>query len=273
VKSNWPVFWASLFLPFTLWAQVAPPAQGQAAPTPDPEPLARDFTEAQVIALGKQIYDQDQRADVATNLARANGVNFAAENVRGWIVVRDRAAERIRFVREQNGGLVNAFETAFVAGATPQFKRLAGDALTPAEEGQFRARMRAMSGVFLPCSKFYGFVILDHPQMDAFLIYAIAKPTEAGAVVIGGHYRFAVSRDGNRGLTAERLFRTCVTLPANAPGTDKSQGVLVTHQASMRPTEAHVYLSLLNQMPLLVNTPDGVVWKVDGLRIDPVGKR
>jgi hypothetical protein len=273
VKSNWLVFFACLILPMTLSAQVAPPAQGQAAPTPDPEPLARDFSEAQVIALGKQIYEQDQRVDVATNLARANGVDFAAEKVRGWVVVRDKTAERIRFVREENGALVNAFETAFVAGAPPQFRRLAGEALGPAEMGQFRARMRAMSGVFLPCSKLYAFLVFDHPQMDAFLIYAIAKPTEPGAIVVGGHYRFAVSRDGDRGLTAERLFRTCVTLSANAPDMDKSKGILITHLASMRPTETQVYLSLFNQMPVIVHTPDGIVWKVDGLRIDPVGKR
>ncbi len=273
MRSKWWIALALLALPVALRAQVAPPPPAKAAPTPDPEPLARDFSEAQVLALGRQIYDQVQRSDVATNLARANGVNFAAENVRGWIVVRDRAAERIRFVREDNGALVGAFEISFVAGATPQFKRLAGEPLSAAEEGQFRARIRAMTGVTMVCSNLYSFVILDHPQMNAFLIYAIARPTEPGSIVIGGHYRFVVSRDGREGISAERLFRSCLTMSENAPGFDKREGVAITHVASLRPLETHVYLNLFHQMPVYVSAPDGIIWKVDGLRIEAVGKR
>jgi len=269
VKSNWLAICVLLVSPLALRAQIAPPA----TPTPEPEPLTRDFSEAQVVALGKQIYDQDQHSDVAVSLARANGVNFAAEQVRGSIVLRDRSAERIRFVREEKGALVNAFEIAFVAGAPPQFKRLAGESLTPAEEGQFRARMRAMTGVTMVCSKVYGFVILDHPQMDAFLIYAIAKPTEPGSIVVGGHYRFVVSRDGKTGISAERLFRSCLNMSANAPGFDKREGIAVTNLSSLRPLESHVYLSLFNQTPILVAAPDGIIWKVDGLRIDAIGRR
>ena len=273
MRIPWLALAASFVLPLTLSAQQAPPTQPSAAPTPDPEPLARDFSEAQVISLGKQIYDQDQRSDIAAHLARANGVDFQAEQIRGWIVVRDRSAERIRFVREDKGTIVNAFEIAFVAGATPQFKRLPPDPLTPAEEGQLRARFTAMRGVTVPCSKLYTFVILDHPQMDAFLIYAIAKPAEQGAIMVGGHYRFVISRDGQKVLSAERLFRTCLTMSENAPGFDKTGGVAVNHVASLRPLETHVYLSLLHQMPVTVATPDGIIWKIDGLRVDAVGRR
>jgi hypothetical protein len=262
-----------MILPMALRAQGPPPAQAPASPTPDPEPLARDFGQAQVAALGKQIFDLDQRSDVASNMARANGVNFATEQVRGWIVVRDHTGERIRYVREQNGALVNAFEVFFVAGATPQFKRLAPDPLTPAEMGQFRARLRAISGVTIPCSKLYSFLVFDHPQVDAFLIYAIAKPTEAGAVMVGGHYRFVVSRDGSQGISAERLFRSCVTISTNSPEFDRRSGIGVSNQASLRPLETHVYLSLLNQTPVIVSAPDGIVWKVDGVSIDAVGRR
>jgi len=273
VRSKWWIAGALLALPLSLRAQLAPPPPAKAAPTPEQEPLTRDFGEAQVISLGKQIYDQDQRSDVATNLARANGVNFAAENVRGWIVVRDRAAERIRYVRDENGALVGAFEISFVAGATPQFKRLAGEPLNAAEEGQFRARMRAMTGVTMACSRLYSFVVFDHPQMDAFLIYAIAKPTEPGSIVIGGHYRFVVSRDGREGISAERLFRSCLTISENSPGFDKREGIAVTHAASLRPLESHVYLSLFYQTPVFVAAPDGIIWKVDGLRVEAAGRR
>jgi hypothetical protein len=168
---------------------------------------------------------------------------------------------------------VNAFEFAFVAGAPAQFKRLLADPLTPAELGQFRARLRAMKGITASCSRVYSFVTLDFPQRDAWLIYALAKPTEPGAVVVGGHYRFVLSRDGNQVFSTERLFRSCVTIPADPSGRSQGDGVLVTNLASLRPLETHVYLSLLNQMPLVINAPDGIVWKVDGLRIDAVGKR
>jgi hypothetical protein len=160
-----------------------------------------------------------------------------------------------------------------VAGATPQFKRLAGEPLNAAEEGQFRARMRAMTGVTMVCSKMYSFIILDHPQMDAFLIYAIAKPTEPGSIVVGGHYRFVVSRDGREGISAERLFRSCLTMSENAPGFNKREGIAVTNLSSLRPLESHVYLSLFNQTPVYVAAPDGIIWKVDGVQIEAVGRR
>ena len=265
MKTRWLALLLSFVLPLASHGQGAPPAET--------EPLAQDFPEALVPFLGKQIYEQDQRVNVATEMARARGIDFAKEQVRGWIVVRDRAAERIRFVREENGAIANAFEVAFVAGAAPQFQRLAGERLTAAEEGQFRARLRAMSGVVQPCSTLYGFAIFDHPQVDAFLIYAIAKPTEPGSVVFGGHYRFVVSRDGNRGISAERLYRTCVTLPASAAAGKQNEGIVITHLASRRPLESHVYLSFLNRLPIYVDTADGVRWKVDGLRVEAVGKK
>ena len=261
---------AGLWPAFVL-AQVVPaPA---AKPAGSIEPLARDFSDALVVSLGKQIYEQDQRATVATDVARANRVDFKAEQIRGWIVVRDAAAERIRFVREDNGVFGGAFEVAFVAGAAPKFQRLGGERLTQEQDGQFRARLRAATGVAEPCSRQYAFIVLDHPLMDAFLIYALAKPTEPGSIVIGGHYRFVVSRDGNRGISAERMYRTCVTLPANASAGQPSEGVAITHLASMRPLETHVFLSLFNHIPIFVSTIDGTKWKVDGLSVEAVGKR
>ena len=270
VKSRWLVPLLLLILPLGLAGQLAPPPASRPGPPAEIEPLAQDFPEALVPSLGKQIYEQDQRVNTATEMARARGIDFAKEQVRGWIVVRDRAAERVRFMREENGGVVNAFEVAFVAGAVPQFQRLGGERLTEAEEGQFRARLRAISGIVQQCSALYGFAILDHPQIDAFLIYAVAKPTEPGSVVVGGHYRFVVSRDGQRGISAERLYRNCLTLPANASAGKQTEGVAITNLASERPLETHVYLSLLHRLPLFVATADGTRWTVDGLRVDPV---
>ncbi len=271
MKSRWLAPLLSLVLPLGLAGQVTSPPASQPGPPAETEPLAQDFPETVVPSLGKQIYEQDQRVNMATEMARAKGVDFAKEQIRGWIVVRDRAAERIRFLREENGGVVNAFEVAFVAGAVPQFNRLGGERLTEAEEGQFRARLRAISGIVQQCSSLYGFAILDHPKIDAFLIYAVAKPTEPGSVVVGGHYRFVVSRDGQRGLSAERLYRNCLTLPANSSAGKQTEGIAITNLASRRPLETHVYLSLLHRLPLFVGTVDGTKWVVDGLRVDPVG--
>ncbi len=263
----------SLFLPLCAPGQLTPPLAAPPQPRAEIEPLAHDFPEALVPGIGKQIYEQDQRVSVATEMARGQGVDFAKEQVRGWIVVRDRAAERIRFIREENGAARNAFEVAFVAGAVPKFQRLGGESPTAAEEGQLRARLRALSGIVQPCSRQYGLVILDHPQLDAFLIYAVAQPTEPGSVVVGGHYRFVVSRDGNRGISADRLYRNCLTLPANRDPGQQNEGVVITHLASQRPLETHVYLSLLNRMPFYVGTLDGNTWKVDGLGISAVARK
>ena len=58
-----------------------------------------------------------------------------------------------------------------------------------------------------------------------------------------------------------------------SPDFDRRSGIAINNVASLRPLETQVYLGLLYQMPITVVEPDGIVWKIDGLRIDAIGRR
>ncbi len=80
--------------------------------------------------------------------------------------------------------------------------------------------------------------------------------------MVGGHYRFLVSPDGGRILSGGRL-----PPPSCLAGERTSEGhaavaFMVAESASAIPTEIHVFLSLRQDLPLIVLTADGKRWLV-----------
>jgi hypothetical protein len=110
----------------------------------------------------------------------------------------------------------------------------------------------------------YNFEVLDDPDGEGFLVYALAATKDPNEVVAGGHSRITVSKDGTKVESVDRLSRSLLVLPKSGPGgASKAKALTMTHVVSPTPVETHVFLSLQHKMPFYVATGEKEVWKVE----------
>ncbi|MBV8801222.1 MAG: hypothetical protein JO208_15640, partial [Alphaproteobacteria bacterium] len=129
---------------------------------------------------------------------------------------------------------------------------------------QYRARLLAFSNVDRPCSKSYNAVALPDPQSNAWIVWALAATGDPETIVIGGHYRFTISRDGSTLLGKDALSKGCLVLPKGKPASDeKGAGMILQHIVSLTPLETYVFASFSYGEPMIVGTLDGKAWRID----------
>jgi hypothetical protein len=233
----------------------------------------RNFDQATIEKLGVAIFDQDTRAATATDLLFAKKIDPAKERLRGWIVEGDAKKMLVRFIREKDGTFEAFYDVSFDGKRKPTIAEPEDRNLSDEQLAQFRARSLASKNISRPASRSYNIVILPDPEGSGFLVYALAATTEANAVMVGGHYRFTISRDGERLERSDELFKSFMVLntkPKDLPPGAKLEALTMNTLVSNMPLETHVYLSLLHRMAFYVGTPDGHVWKVDGGKMEIV---
>lgn len=226
----------------------------------------RKFDKATIERLGVAIYEQDIRAAAATDLVLAKKIDAKAEGLRGWVVEGYADAMLVRFVRERNGVLESLYDVTFKGRNEPTIVAPNDPKLTESQLAQFRARSVAAKNIKRPASRSYNIVILPDPEADDYLVYALAATTEPNAVMVGGHYRFTVSKDGEKLLRSDELFVSHMVLstkPEGLPPGAKLEGLAMNTLISDLPLETHVYLSLLHHMPFSVGAANGTIWSVD----------
>lgn len=226
----------------------------------------RKFDRATIEKLGVAIYEQDIRAATATDLMYERKIDGAKAHIRGWIVEGDAKSMLVRFVRDNGGKLEAAYDISFVGKKVPVFSEPTNRELSAPQLAQFKARSLAGQHITRPASNRYNVVILPDPESDRWLVYALAATTEPNAIMVGGHYRFTVSKNGERLERSDELFKDFLVLsskPPNLPKGSSAAALMMTTLISDLPLETHVYLSLLHHMTFYVSTADQKVWKVE----------
>ncbi|HEY0967617.1 MAG TPA: hypothetical protein VGD88_09520 [Opitutaceae bacterium] len=233
----------------------------------------RKFDQSTLEKLGVAIYEQDIRAAAATDVLFTKKIDPEKEGLRGWIVEGDDKKMLVRFIREREGHLEAFYDVTFDGKKKPAIAAPKDSRLSDSQLAQFRARSLALKSITRPASQRYNFVILRDPESNGFLVYALAATTEANAVMVGGHYRFTISRDGERLERSDELFRSFMVLstkPKDMPPGASLAALTMTTLVSDMPLETHVYLSLLHRMAFYVGTPDQHVWKVENGKMEIV---
>jgi len=238
-------------------------------------PEIRPFDIAQIEKLGREIHEQDSYAARATDELRRAYPALGPQDVAGWIVEPRNDGTVVRFFRVgPDGAPAAAFDVDFpTSTANPIVSRADGAAISDVERTKFAARQLALSGVTEPCSPTYNTVVLDDPERDGWLVYALSATTEPG-MVIGRHYRFSISRDGAQIVQADRLSLSCIVIGPDTspiPAGATAVGAYITHVVSPMPVETHVFATLLNRMPLHVGTISGI-WYIDDGKVELVEK-
>jgi hypothetical protein len=239
-------------------------------------PPIRAFDIPTIEWLGRAMYDQDQEAWKATDVLKAqhDESELKAAGLHGWIVESIAGQDVVRFVRESSGSPEAYYDVTFPKNSAPQLSTPPATVLSPEELGQYRARRLALASGELNCAKTYNTVALKDPQSSNWLVWVMAATIDSDAVMIGRHYRFTISADGNSVIQKDALSRGCLKLSKksmNVPDGSTLQSMFVSHLVSLTPIETHVFANLSYHLPLYVGTQDGTTWKIDRGRLHAVG--
>jgi hypothetical protein len=236
-------------------------APAWAAPAEEAPPI-REFDIATIEQLGREMYAQDQEAWKATDLlfARISQDDARRDKIHGWITEMRGVQEVVRFVHETDHGPEAYYDISFAGVAPPVLSVPQNRTLTPEELSQHNARRTAISAATLNCSSTYNSVALKDPQGDGWLVWVMAATKDPDALMMGGHQRFTISKDGKTILRRDALSRDCIQFSRKD---DKGGGhMILSHVVSLTPVETHVFASLSYRIGFYLGTPDGRTWRI-----------
>jgi tetratricopeptide (TPR) repeat protein len=239
---------------------------------PGGQPLSKEQLEAvkRAEVIGRAIYDQDIVSARATDALMAKLDLKKDKGPGGWITVQKDSKWLVRFLTKQGENHFAAYDISFWSPKGPTVVRKdPPEKLGEMETQMVLARDAAISAMPYSCSKSYNPVILpgEMEDFDGWLVYLLAATAECDKMVVGGHFRVHVSRDGKKVWKVEPLSKSCLTVDlAELKRKEDVVYVGVTQLITDTPIETHVFLSLLHKTPFLktpfrVKTKAGV-WQV-----------
>ena len=257
----------SLFAALSLGlASAAPAADDKTAPQVEAWSLQKTG------AVGSAIFFQDRAAWRATDVLLDQLEGATDHGLIGWIVVEQGEAQLVRFLRGDPTAPLPGYDILVDENgrAGPAIK--SADAVLPEDQiAHYLARNTAIAGIGqLHCSDSYNPVVLDDPDSDGWLVWLLAATKDADIVPMGGHYRFHISADGRTVEKREQLSNGCLNMDRRQAGQDGQPATLFTTVlVAPQPLEVHVFLSLLNSLPIYVGAGDKI-WTVQGAMIREV---
>ena len=240
----------------------------------------RDFDVEVLARLGREIYQHDQLAWKATDIvmAQIGRSRLEKDGARGWIVdTSAKDADLVRFLRKRGNELEVLCDVSFPRAGAPELTVPTDRKLTDRQRLKAQALETAkdhfLKGSLPWCGGNPNSVVSDDPSGKGFLVYLLRAKPSGMEVPIGGHYRFSVSADGQQVDQVDRLFASCLTLnKKDVPNGSKLEVLFTSHVISKTPLETHVFLSLQEQLPFAVITPDSMIWYVDKGHMGVVGQ-
>lgn len=227
---------------------LAAPAVAQ--DTPKPAEI-RAFSLPELERMGREIHRQDRLAWKATDAILVRKIDAQKEGLKGWLVLP--GSSRVRFLRATPHGYEAAYDVTVPDKGKARVETPSDRALSPDELALLAAKETATRNVGPICGPGgYNFAAMKDSAGD-WLVWLLAPMREAGALPIGGHYRFTISADGRTLIRRDALSTSCLVLKApKLPKGAQPVGLALNHVVSDTPLETHVFASLQTPLPLIV---------------------
>lgn len=136
-------------------------------------------------------------------------------------------------------------------------------ATTPERKRATQVAIAVVSGKLF--NVHYDYVVLDDPDGNGFLVYALGSTHKPGQFVLGGHVRVSVSANGRTVKGIDPLSRTLLIEDERNTGLPKGTHLVATYYnqlVSNKPVWPLIYASSLLRRPVFVGTPEGKMWQV-----------
>jgi len=126
----------------------------RAALADDAPPAIRQFDVPTIEKLGREMYDQDQLAWKATDIALAHFTEegLKAQKTHGWIVETTQAGGVVRFVHDTPDGPAFFYDVTFPGTGTPTAPIPDNTTPNTEERAQYDARTLAVANINPSCS-------------------------------------------------------------------------------------------------------------------------
>ena len=230
----------------------------------------REFDIPTLERLGNELSHRDEIAARASDLVWTQHPEFNKVSPQGWISDLHSDGDLVYFITETKTGVATAYKVTFPRNGSPRVEDVHGQTPPAAIATRYTARRTAMKAALPKLNTSYGarynFEVLNDPDGNGFLVYALAAFTKKNPVYTGGHLRITVSADGARVERIDELSRGIIEQKTDS----KHESVAVaTAQAveTKHPVETWIYTSHLYHLPMYVATTDGAAWGVVNGRI------
>ena len=228
-------------------------------------PVVDRSTLTPVEDLGYEIYLRDIAASRATDSARTE-VDLEKSGATGWIVVPYERGYLVRFIDRDEHVVIDVSVNPTSTLSALVMKDTPAKELSEPEKSMWRARQLASIQSFARCSDRYNTVVIpesDAPDSD-WLVYLLAASSDPSVVMMGGHQKFRVDRDGGQILEHIPLSKSCI----NSRLSQGTSILFMTHIVSAEPVESQVYLNYLHGYRIAVRVVETQKdWMIEGGRI------
>ncbi|MEZ6022848.1 MAG: hypothetical protein R3C16_05420 [Hyphomonadaceae bacterium] len=215
--------------------------------------------------VGRDLYEHDRAAWLATDAAMAELSPADRAPVRGWVTERDGEAVVVTFVAADGEGdaerLRAAYRAVFRGGALTE-RGAVHAALTERQTQLYNARQAVVTAPPAICASPYNAAVLPRADEDVVDIYLMPATTRSDVLRVGGFVRVGFNLASGAVTEVESFSRSCLEFPL----TPQAAGLFFTHLTSATPTETHVFLNLSTGVPLFVSI-DRQIWQIENGRI------
>lgn len=243
------------------------------AATPPALTPAQTTAVADAERRGRDIFDFDQAAWGSTDALTAALPDPGKAGVKGWIVEREPAGAIAIYYGLRDGKAYKIF-VAHMRGRSVTASHIlaAGEdnAMTPIEQRMAAARAIAVSREtlvkigFQPCERAAVNSVVLQPASanEDVSVYLLTPQVANNRYPFGGHYRVDVTPDGL--VKSSRPFsKSCIAMAPQPPQGGAPAAMVMTHLLDAQPTEIHVWLSLVSNLPVIVGTiSSNEIWAV-----------
>jgi hypothetical protein len=236
----------------------------------------REFDVPTLERLGNELYRRDAMAARASDVILQTQPVARSLKMRGWITELRKDGDIVNMIAETTSGPCLAYTVTFREGAKPQVEDRRGQPLPPNIAVRFKARQTAadaLKGRLYNLA--YNTEVLNDPDGDGFLVYALGATTKTNEVVLAGHFRVTVSSDGGKAQQVDALSRSLLVNNRNegVPADSTAVAMYMTQLVSSKPVETLIYTSRLTSMPIVVATaPEGRIWEIEDGKMKDTGK-
>jgi hypothetical protein len=236
----------------------------------------REFDLNTIERLGNEISDRDLIAAHASDAVLETQPVARSLKMRGWITELRKDGDVVYFIVETSSGPSIAYTVTFHGLANPQVEDHRGDPLPPNIAVRYKARntaIKALKGKLYNIN--YNFEVLNDPEGDGFLVYALGATKDPDEVVLAGHFRVTVSADGEKAERVDALSKSLVinNKKQGASGGSTTAGLWMLQLVSAKPVETLIYTNRLTNLPIVVATmPGGRIFEIENGEIRDTGK-
>jgi hypothetical protein len=233
----------------------------------------REFDVATLERLGNELSHRDKIAARAADIAVERYPEWKKVSPQFWITDLGKGSDSVYLIDARKPEPALAYKVSFPKNGSPNILDAHHQPLPSEIAVRYRALRTGIKAALPTLNVAYGpsynYEVLNDPDGNGFLVYALAAFTKRKVVYTGGHVRITVSADGAKAERIDQLSHGIIEQKSD-PGHEVVAVATAQAVETKYPVETWLYSSYLYHLPMFVATNDGGVWLVVNRKIKKI---